>query len=269
LVPGTFVSLSLALMFVRAIALDVEAGSALPAGYPFDLPAIATLGERRLTAPVTVLVGENGTGKSTLLEALAVSLGFNAEGGSRNFSFATRESHSNLHAFLRVTRGVRGPRDGWFLRAESYYNVATTIEALDEGPGGPPIINAYGGRSLHHQSHGESFFALFLNRFRGEGIYLLDEPESALSPQRQLALLARMHQLVRTGSQFILATHAPILMAYPGADVWQFDSDGITQTNARDTDHWRLLRRFLTHPDGVLRELFDEGSGLGSGSGSV
>jgi predicted ATPase len=245
-------------VFVRRLALDTESGP-LPAGHPFGLPAIRHLGEREFTAPVTVFVGENGMGKSTLLEALAVVVGFNAEGGGRNFRFATRATHSALHERLRVVRGPRRPRDGYFLRAESYYNVATEIDQLDEHPdnrnAGPPIIAAYGGTSLHRQSHGESFFALFLHRFGGQGLYLLDEPESALSPQRQLALLARMHELVQAGSQFVLATHAPILMAYPGADVWQFGPDGIARVAAADTDHWRVLRGFLGDPDRVLREL--------------
>jgi predicted ATPase len=245
-------------LFLRRVALEADAEQALPGGHPFDLPAIRHLGEREFTAPVTVFVGENGMGKSTLLEALAVAVGLNAEGGSRNLRFATRQTHSALHERLRVVRGTR-PRDGYFLRAESYYNVATEIDQLDEHPdnrnAGPPIIDSYGGTSLHRQSHGESFFALFLHRFGGRGLYLLDEPESALSPQRQLALLVRMHQLVQKGSQFVLATHAPILMAYPGAEVWQFGAAGIERTAAADTDHWRVLRGFLADPAGVLREL--------------
>jgi len=244
-------------LFVRRIALDLDGGP-MPAGHPFDLPAIAHLGERELTAPVTVFVGENGIGKSTLLEAIAVVVGFNPEGGGRNLRFTTRASHSALCERLRVTKGTVRPRDGFFLRAESFFNVATKIEATDADPdnaGAGSILSAYGGRSLHEQSHGESFFALFLHRFVGRGLYLLDEPEAALSPQRQLALLARMHELVQDGSQFVLATHAPILMAYPGADVWQFGPDSIERVAAQDTEHWRVLRGFLGDPERVLREL--------------
>src|SRR5262249_7885547 len=155
--------------------------------------------------------GENGAGKSTLLEAIAIGMGLNPEGGSRNFKFATRESHSNLSKFLRLSRSVRRVRDSYFLRAESYFNVATEIEALDREPdSGARIIEAYGGKSLHEQSHGESFFSLFMNRLRGNGLYFFDEPEAALSPNRQLSFLSRLHDLVRQGSQFLIATHSPI-----------------------------------------------------------
>src|SRR5690606_29322572 len=147
------------------------------------------------------------------LEALAVAWGFNAEGGTKNFSFSTKVSHSHLCKLIRLSRSYLRPKDGFFLRAESFYNVATEIEKLDEGPGGPPIIDSYGGTSLHNQSHGESFFALMMNRFGGQGLYILDEPEAALSPTRQMAMIARMHQLIAKGSQFIIATHSPILMA--------------------------------------------------------
>ena len=226
------------------------------------MPAIRLLRERAFTAPVTVFVGENGIGKSTLLEAIAVHLGLNPEGGSRNVHFTTKATHSALHQALRVVRAAKRPRDSWFLRAESFYNVASELDAIDADPdnngpydSGPPVLDGYGGRSLHEQSHGESFFALFLNRFRGGGLYLLDEPEAALSPQRQLALLVRMHELVQAGSQFVLATHSPMLMAYPGCDVWLFTEKGIAKTAATDTDHWRITKRFLVDPEGMLREL--------------
>lgn len=174
-----------------------------------------------LDTPVTFLVGENGSGKSTLLEAIAVSCGFNAEGGTRNFTFSTRATHSELGEYITVAKR-RYPRDGFFLRAESFYNVATNIDEMDEEPSfSPRLIDSYGGVSLHSQSHGESFLALVQNRFGGEGLYLLDEPEAALSPTRQLTLLGEMHQLVERNSQFIIATHSPILMAYPGARIYE------------------------------------------------
>lgn len=161
--------------------------------YPFSLPVAQHLTTLEFHPQVTYLIGDNGAGKSTLLEAIAVASGLNPEGGSRNFNFSTRSSHSRLHQCLRLVKGIRRPRDAYFLRAESFYNISTEIEHLDEDPlGGPPIITYYGGRSLHEQSHGESFFSLFEKRFRGDGLYLLDEPEAALSPRRQLALLARM-----------------------------------------------------------------------------
>lgn len=223
--------------------------------YPFSLPAIRSFDQVDLHPKITYFVGENGSGKSTLLEAIAVSLGFNAEGGTKNFSFGTRRSHSELHEYLRVGKGVRRPRDGFFLRAESFFNVATEIERLDDGPGGPPIINSYGARSLHEQSHGESFLTLMTERFGGQGLYLLDEPEAALSPQRQLAVLSRMHDLIENGSQFIIATHSPILLAYPDACIYQFTPDGISQIAYEETEHFRVTRDFLADPQRMLRIL--------------
>jgi predicted ATPase len=189
-----------------------------PDAYPFSIPALHSLERIDLDPRVTFFLGENGSGKSTLLEGIAVAAGFNAEGGSQSFSFSTRASESSLHRALRLVRGVKRPRTGYFLRAESYFNVATEIERLDAMPGGGPrIINSYGGRSLHAQSHGESFMALIRNRFGPQGLYILDEPEAALSPRRQLALLAAMQNLASQKCQFIIATHSPILLAYPGA----------------------------------------------------
>jgi predicted ATPase len=228
--------------------------------YPFCLPAIKSLQQLDLHPKVTYFIGENGSGKSTLLEAIAVSLGFNAEGGSKNFRFSTRRSHSVLNEYLRIVKGVKLPKDGYFLRAESFFNVATEIERLDEGPGGPPVIDSYGGHSLHEQSHGESFLALLMERFGGHGIYILDEPEAALSPQRQLAALARIHDLVIEQSQFIIATHSPILMAYPDAVIYQCNAGGISQISYRDTEHYKITKEFLANPERMLRVLM-EGSG--------
>ncbi len=177
--------------------------------YPFSIPAIRSLHSLELHPRVTFLVGENGMGKSTLVEAIAIAAGFNAEGGSKNFNFASRRSESELHTALRLVRGVRRPKTGYFLRAESYFNVATEIERLDrEGGMGPPIIASYGGRSLHEQSHGESFIALVKNRFSANGFYVLDEPEAALSPQKQLSFLVAMHDLVQGGNSQFRHRHA-------------------------------------------------------------
>ena len=217
--------------------------------YPFNLPVVRSLETLTLHQAVTFIVGENGSGKSTLLEGLAVALGFNAEGGSRNFSFDTRASHSDLARHLRIARSHRHPRTGYFLRAESFYNVATEIERLG-------VTDAYGGVSMHEQSHGESFLALVLNRFGPEGLYLLDEPEAALSPARQLTLLARMHQLVQQGSQFIIATHSPILMAYPDATILGLGENGMAPVRYEETEHYQMTRQFLNNPQGIMRELF-------------
>ncbi|MCF7223656.1 AAA family ATPase [Marilutibacter chinensis] len=216
--------------------------------YPFSLPVVRHLHALELHPKVTFIIGENGSGKSTLLEAVAIAWGFNPEGGTRNFNFSTRASHSVLNEYLTLVKGVRRPRDGFFLRAESFFNVATEIERLDEGPGGGPIIDSYGGIPLHQQSHGESFFALMTNRFGGNGLYVLDEPEAALSPQRQLAMLARLHQLVRTNSQFVIATHSPILMAYPDACIYQIGDDGLQQVDYEQTEHYLVTRAFLANP---------------------
>jgi predicted ATPase len=226
--------------------------------YPFNLPVLRGLDRIEFHPKVTFFVGENGSGKSTLVEALAVAWGFNAEGGSKNFNFANRESHSPLHRFIRPVRGVRRAKDGFFLRAESYFNVGTEIERLDKEGRGPPVINSYGGKSLHEQSHGESFFALFENRFGGNGLYILDEPEAALSPSRQMAFLSRMHDLIREDSQFIIATHSPIILGYPDADIWQVSKYGLERVAYEDTEHVQVTRHFLNNRDVMLDMLLDD-----------
>lgn len=229
--------------------------------YLHQLPAVQALQankELAFPAPVTFLVGENGTGKSTLLEAIAVACGFNPEGGTKNFTFSTHQSHSDLYRALTPSR-LHRERDGFFLRAESFYNVATNIDELDNAPGlGAPVIQSYGGVSLHQQSHGESFLALVQNRFGGKGLYLLDEPEAALSPARQLTLLAEIHRLVSCDSQFIIATHSPILMAYPGAHIWQLSSKGIEAVAYEETEHYQLTLRFLENPKRYLQYLLED-----------
>ena len=242
--------------YLRAVRLVRESVGDFKV-YPFSIPSIQSLDELELDAKVTFLIGENGAGKSTLIEAIAVLAGFNAEGGSKNFRFGTRRSESCLHQFMRPVRGHRRPRDGFFLRAESYFNVATEIERLDEEPGGPRIIDSFGGVSLHEQSHGESFLALAANRFRGHGLYILDEPEAALSPQRQLSLLSIIHEHVEErASQFVIATHSPILMAYPNARIYRLGANGIEQVAYEDTEHYKVTRDFLNSPDRFFKTLF-------------
>lgn len=227
--------------------------------YPFNLPVVRALDSIVFHPKVTFFVGENGSGKSTLIEALAVAWGFNAEGGTKNFNFSNRASHSDLHRFIRPSRSARKARDGFFLRAESYFNLGTEIEKLDKEPGGPPIINSYGGKSLHEQSHGESFFALFEKRFGGNGLYILDEPEAALSPNRQLTFLNRMHELILKDSQFIIATHSPIIFGYPDADIWQVSKYGLERVNYEDTEHVQVTRQFLNNRDIMLDVLLTDG----------
>jgi predicted ATPase len=224
--------------------------------YPFNIPAVRHFTELDFKQPVTFFIGENGSGKSTLLEAIAVACGLNPEGGSRNFQFSTRASHSSLSQYLHFDRSLRRPRDSYFLRAESYFNVASEIEALDREPGcAPPIIGSYGGKSLHEQSHGESFFALFMNRLGGDGLYLFDEPEAALSPSRQLSFLSRLHELVGEGCQFLIATHSPILMAYPQAQIYLLADGAPRLVGYRETEHYTVTRQFLTRTEQMLRVL--------------
>lgn len=224
--------------------------------YPFSLDVIRKLDNIEFHPKVTFIIGENGTGKSTLLEAIATTWGFNPEGGTKNFTFSTRTSHSDLYKYIRLAKSYRRPKDGFFLRAESFYNVATNIDELDETPSfGPPIKDSYGGKSLHHQSHGESFFSLMLHRFGGKGLYILDEPEAALSPIRQMAMLTRMHQLIKEDSQFIIATHSPIIMAYPDAQILEIKGNMLIPTNYEATEHYNSTKRFLNATPTFLKEL--------------
>jgi predicted ATPase len=202
---------------------------------------------------VTYLVGENGSGKSTVLEAIAVAAGMNAEGGSSSFAFSTRASHSELGQALRLVRGGRRPRTDFFLRAESLFTAATYLEALPDDSLAP-----YGGVSLHEQSHGESFLAVIINRFGRDGFYLLDEPEAALSTQNCLTLLRRVHELVGQDSQFIIATHSPLVLAYPDATIYSCQPGGVETVAYEDTDPVRLTQSFLEARERFLDQLFDD-----------
>ena len=242
-------------LYIRSISVDDDISKD---DYLYDIPAIRYLMENRLDfdSSVTFLIGENGSGKSTIIEALALCCGFNVEGGTRNFSFRTNDSHSSLHEHLIVSKGPHF-KDGFFLRAESFYNVASYIDELDKGGGGRPIIESYGGLSLHKQSHGESFIALIKNRFSGQGLYLLDEPEAAISPQRLMELLIRIHDLEQD-SQFIICTHSPILMSYPGAVIYELNDSGIDKVEYKDTMNYRITIDFIERPEQMYRYLFEE-----------
>ena len=224
----------------------------MPQGYLANLPAVKHLyrsKELEFTNPVTFFVGENGSGKSTLLEAIAVAAGFNGEGGSRDFVFSTRRTHSDLCDLIIPIRTIP-PKDGFFLRAESFYNTASY---LDENS----TMKRYGGVSFHEQSHGESFLSLVTNRFEGNGLYIMDEPEAALSPQRLLTLLVLMDELVKKRSQFIIATHSPIIMAFPGADIIQFSEKGMERVSYRETESYRITKQFMDDPERMIKYLFE------------
>ncbi|CAM3378693.1 AAA family ATPase [Aeromicrobium ponti] len=247
----------LSAQYVRSVSLKRDAVPSFK-DYPFNLPSFKTLDELPFHPKVTFLIGENGMGKSTLLEAIAVALGFNAEGGSFNFNFSTFDTHSELGNYLRVIKGFDKPRDGFFLRAESFYNVASNIEEMDREGGGPRVIDSFGGRSLHEQSHGEAFFSTFLHRFRGNGIYILDEPEAALSPLRQMSMLTRIHDLVNEHSQFIIATHSPIIMAYPTAAIYEFSEEGIIEKKLEETNHYRIMKQFFDNQKRMIHHLLND-----------
>ena len=248
--------------FLRAVELPPDRDGRARSGYPWTLPAIMPLAAGlKLHPSVTYLIGENGSGKSTLLEAIAVAAGMNPEGGSSSFAFATRTSHSELSSALRLVRGSRRPRTDFFLRAESLFNAATYLEDLTkdlEGQGaalaGNPL-EPYGGRSLHEQSHGESFLAVMINRFGPDGLYLLDEPEAALSTQNCLTALRRIHELVRDGSQLIIATHSPIILAYPESTIYHCGERGLEAIEYEDAEPVRLTRSFLEARDRFVHEL--------------
>ncbi len=231
-----------------------------PDSYLQRIPAAAHLirgNAIELHRQVTFLVGENGTGKSTLVEAIAVAYGFNPEGGTRNFHFSTARSHSELGEHLTLAQRNYA-RDGFFLRAESFYNVASYINELDDQPAAaPPVIDSYGGVSLHHQSHGESFLSLVQHRFGGHGLYVLDEPEAALSPMRLFTLLTEIHRLAEQESQFIIATHSPLLMAYPGAEILELSEAGISPVPYQETEHYRCSKLFFTDPDRMVARLLE------------
>lgn len=238
--------------YISEITFDDKLDKAL---YLNDLPIIKYLSKVKtlpFSSNVTFFVGENGTGKSTLLEAIAVAYGFNAEGGSKNFTFSTNATHSELFKHIEIAK--RGyAKDGFFLRAESLYNVATNIDDMDKEPSFDPfVIDSYGGISLHNQSHGESFLSIVQNRFFGNGLYILDEPEAALSPMKLLRLMAEINELVNKDSQFIIATHSPILITLPNSEIFEFSDNGIKKVSYSETEHYNITKQFLENPEKML-----------------
>ncbi len=229
--------------------------------YPFSLPIIQNLKEVEFPTQVTFFIGENGSGKSTLLEAIANKAGFGAEGGSKNINFKTsqEEHYTGTQQFAdQLTLSWRmKPRNGYFFRAESFYNVANYIDSIAQFDAA--IYDSYGGKSLHEQSHGESFLSFFKTRLGYGGFFIFDEPEAALSPQRQLSLLVIIHEICKNpDAQFIIATHSPILLAYPEATIYSCDGDAIQRNAYTDTDHYQITKRFLDNPERYLHHLFQD-----------
>lgn len=218
--------------------------------YLRKIDAIRDLGELSFHKPITFFVGENGSGKSTLLESIAVAYGFNPEGGTKNYSFSTYDSHSELCDATKIIKGVRRPRSGYFLRAESFYNVATKEREYAD--------SAHPSGKYHEKSHGESFLAIAQNYMGADGIYIFDEPEAALSPQRQLTLLINIYQCAQKGAQFIIATHSPILLGIPDADIYNFDMGEIHLCEYEETDSYIVTEMFINSREHLLHRLLME-----------
>ena len=234
-------------LHIRGLNINWEKIS--PRSYLRGIDSIAGLDYLEFHKPITFFVGENGSGKSTMLEAIAVAYGFNPEGGTKNYNFSTYDSHSELCDAIRLIKGVHKPGWGYFLRAESFYNVAT---AEDE-------YSKYGGRPqhFHEKSHGESFLAMAQNNFKGNGIYLLDEPEAALSPQRQLTLLLEIVRCASDMSQFIIVTHSPILLGIPGAEILSFDDEEVHPCIYEETESYRVTEMFINNKEQILKRLLE------------
>lgn len=211
--------------------------------YPFSIKVVKNTRTIKFKKNITFFIGENGSGKSTITEALAVAFNLNAEGGSKNFTFSTERTESDLSKYTKLVKGTRLPKFSYFFRSESFYNLATNINELDENTG--VLLESYGGKSLHSQSHGESFFSVFNNKFIDNGFYILDEPEAALSINKQLALLVLLHNLANSGAQFIIATHSPILLSCPNSTIYSFDETELKEVLYEDTDHFNLTKYFL------------------------
>ncbi len=216
--------------------------------YVSGIPALKETESVVFSRNITFFTGENGTGKSTLLEAIAIACGFNAEGGTVNYDFSTFDDYSNLHEHIRVVRN-RKFRFGYFLRAESFYNLATKENEYSNAKGGSP-------QYLHEISHGESFLR-FIQNYTGQGLYILDEPEAALSPQRQLTLLIHLMEMARDGSQFIIITHSPILLAIPDAQILNFSDRGIKECSYEDTESYQITRMMIENREMFLHKLLD------------
>jgi predicted ATPase len=236
--------------YIRGIKVDWNKIN--KSSYLRKIPSIHSINNLGFNSKITFFVGENGTGKSTLLESIALAYGFNPEGGSRNFNFSTKDTHSELYQAINIVRGTSKPKSEFFLRAESFYNVASKVDDYSEGD-----YTSYGGKSLHEQSHGESFLALIQNRFTANGLYILDEPEAALSPQRQLTLLILLYNYAKKGSQFIIASHSPILLGMPESSILSFDDGKIREIKYEETESYKITELFINNKELLLNNLLD------------
>ena len=234
--------------FIQKIIIDWEKISRH--SYLRKIEAIKDIEELEFTSPITFFVGENGSGKSTLLEAIAVAYGFNPEGGTKNYNFSTYDSHSELCDAIRIGKGFRRASGGYFLRAESFYNVATKEEEY--------VDLLHPSQKYHEKSHGESFLALAQNHLRPNGVYIFDEPEAALSPQRQLTLLMEIAECAKNGSQFIIVTHSPILLGIPGAQILSFDEGSIHPCEYEETDSYQITEMFINNRKQLLKRLLGQ-----------
>ena len=235
-------------LFVKELKIDWDAIA--PGSYLRSIKTIAGINRLAFHSPITFFVGENGTGKSTLLEAMAVAYGFNPEGGTVNYSFSTYDSHSELWDAVTLSKSFKKVHCGYFLRAESFYNVATKEDEYGKMPGGVPL-------NLHKKSHGESFLTIINEYFKSDGLFFLDEPEAALSPQRQMTLLLKIAESARDNSQFFIVTHSPVLLTLPGAEILSFDNDILHKIAYEDTESYRISEMFINHREQVLKRLLE------------
>ena len=227
--------------------------------HPYDIPAVRQVAKINFRQRVTILAGENGSGKSTIIEAVADLAGMNVAGGSKGMKIDNQEERAHLAWYSKLVRGPTREMDGFFLRAESYFNISTDLLKYEEVRPGF-LQDSYGGNP-HEKSHGEAFLALVTNRFRGDSLFILDEPESALSPTRQLSLLMEMERLIGENCQFVLATHSPILMAFPGARLYWLDDTGIEERDYKETPHYAVMKRMVEDPEGYLFQMGIGGQG--------
>lgn len=240
--------------FIRSVSIDWNQID--PDSYLQNIEAVRVMGSLEFRRNVTFFVGENGTGKSTLLEAIAVAYGFNPEGGTTNYRFSTYDDVSGLSDAIRMVRGYHRPKSNYFFRAESFFNVASKAEDYRDGDPKEVYYRRYGGKSLHEQSHGESFLAYFQS-FDQAGLYLMDEPEAALSPQRQLTLFIQIARMAEKDSQFIIASHSPILLGIPGADIVSFDNGTVTRCGYEETESYQVMEMFINHREQLTQRLLD------------